>query len=69
MESTYSNLSVQYPISIMAADRYPDPEKKRNRGYLGHDSSGLPPRERQAGHSLFHPRRSHDVLTLIANDM
>jgi len=27
---------------------YPDPEKKRNRGYLGYDSSALPPRESQA---------------------
>lgn len=25
---------------------YPDPEKKRNRGYLGYDSSALPPRDR-----------------------
>jgi hypothetical protein len=30
---------------------YPDPEKKRNRGYLGYDSSALPPRDRQARHS------------------
>ncbi|KAL2137092.1 hypothetical protein VTI74DRAFT_9698 [Chaetomium olivicolor] len=26
---------------------YPDPEKKRNRGYLGYDSSALSPRDRQ----------------------
>ncbi|KAK4144657.1 putative inorganic phosphate transporter [Dichotomopilus funicola] len=26
---------------------YPNPEKKRNRGYLGHDSSALSPRDRQ----------------------
>ncbi|KAJ4295752.1 hypothetical protein N0V88_004454 [Collariella sp. IMI 366227] len=31
---------------------YPNPEKKRNRGYLGYDSSALPPRDRQAGHFL-----------------
>jgi PHS family inorganic phosphate transporter-like MFS transporter len=26
---------------------YPHPEKTRNRGYLGHDSSALPPRDSQ----------------------
>lgn len=31
----------------MPVDMYPDPEKKRNRGYLGHDSSALSPRDRQ----------------------
>jgi hypothetical protein len=36
----------------MAAVMYPDPEKKRNRGYLGYDSSALPPRDRQARRRL-----------------
>lgn len=31
---------------------YPDPERKRNRGYLGHDSSALPPRDSQDRHQL-----------------
>ncbi|KAK4178857.1 putative inorganic phosphate transporter [Triangularia setosa] len=31
----------------MAGRMYPDPERKRNRGYLGEDSSGLPPRDLQ----------------------
>ncbi|KAK4197464.1 putative inorganic phosphate transporter [Triangularia verruculosa] len=31
----------------MAGRMYPDPERKRNRGYLGEDSSGLPPRNLQ----------------------
>ncbi|GAB1311228.1 Repressible high-affinity phosphate permease [Madurella fahalii] len=31
----------------MAHDMYPDPERRRNRGYLGYDSSALPARDRQ----------------------
>ncbi|KAK4648786.1 uncharacterized protein QC761_113820 [Podospora bellae-mahoneyi] len=31
----------------MTGRMYPDPERKRNRGYLGEDSSGLPPRDLQ----------------------
>ena len=31
---------------------YPNPERKRNRGYLGHDSSALPPRDSQDRHQL-----------------
>ncbi|KAK4682083.1 hypothetical protein QC764_113820 [Podospora pseudoanserina] len=31
----------------MTGRMYPDPERKRNRGYLGGDSSGLPPRDLQ----------------------
>ena len=36
----------------MAVDMYPDPEVRRNRGYLGFDSSALPPRDRQDRHQL-----------------
>ncbi|KAH8889537.1 MFS general substrate transporter [Thozetella sp. PMI_491] len=36
----------------MARDMYPDPEVRRNRGYLGFDSSALPPRDRQDRHQL-----------------
>ncbi|KAL2019244.1 hypothetical protein VTK56DRAFT_9971 [Thermocarpiscus australiensis] len=31
---------------------YPHPEKTRNRGYLGYDSSALPPRDQQDRHQL-----------------
>ena len=33
------------------AEMYPDPEIRRNRGYLGYDSSALSPRDRQASSS------------------
>ncbi len=33
---------------LMAVNMYPDPEVRRNRGYLGYDSSALSPRDLQA---------------------
>jgi len=45
---------------------HPDPEKKRNRGYLGYDSSALPPRDRLVGHSTTTTTTPHCVLPLLA---
>lgn len=39
----------------MAVDMYPDPERRRNRGFLGSDSSALSAREKQASPSNAHP--------------
>lgn len=39
----------------MAVDMYPDPERRRNRGFLGSDSSALSAREKQASQSNAHP--------------
>lgn len=38
----------------MAVDMYPDPERRRNRGFLGSDSSALSAREKQASPSNAH---------------
>lgn len=40
------------PQEDMSRYRYPDDVEKKNRGFLGHDSAVLPPRERQARNQL-----------------